>query len=114
LQAGNFNAMATPYPEPLDDEGNLWIHEQGSFAGAPFLMRDAGKIIDISGTPLFFEVAGIRKAFTAHPTDAKGRWFPALTVLECESIPDGARYVIWDESDGGKIPVFGAKLRRFQ
>jgi hypothetical protein len=107
--------MATPYPEALDDQGNIHIRLDGSFAGAPFLMRDAGRVIDISGTPLFFEIPalGFRRAFATHPADAKARWFPALTKVECDAISDGMAYVIWDESGGNRLDVFGAKIRRY-
>jgi hypothetical protein len=109
--------MALSYPEPLDDEGNIHIHVGGAFAGHPFAMRHAGgKVIDISGTPLFFEVpaAGLRKALTAHPSDPKARWIPALTKAECASIPEGAAYVIFNEESGQPIPEFGAKVKKYQ
>lgn len=108
--------MATTYPEPLDDEGNLWIHADGAFAGVPFLVRDAGRVIDISAAALFLEIptASLRKAFSVHSADAKARWLPALTKAECDTIPDGAAYVVWDETGGGRIDLFGAKVRRYQ
>jgi hypothetical protein len=116
LQAGNFIPMSTAYPEPLDDDGNLWIHADGAFAGAPFMMRDAGRVIDLSQSALFLEItaAGVRKAFAVHPSDSKARWLPALTQAECAPIADGAAYVIWDETGGGRIDLFGAKVRRYQ
>lgn len=109
--------MPLSYPEPIDEEGNSWIHAQGGFAGAPFLMRTPnGRVIDISAAPLFLEIASanLRKAFTAHPSDTKGRWIPAITQAEATAIKDAAAYVIWDETGGSRVDLFGAKVRRYQ
>lgn len=107
--------MAIQYPEPLGDDGNIHIHAAGSFVGAPFMMREAGKVIDISVMPLFFEIPAInfRRAFTAHPTDAKARWMPAMTKAECANIADGMAYIIFDESSGQPVDIFGGKVRRY-
>ena len=108
--------MTTPYPEPLDDDGNINVHALGSFAGAPFAVREDGRIVDISATPLFFEIPVInfRRAFAPHPTDAKARWFPPMTKAECAAVPmDGAAYVIFDETGGGRADLFGALFMRY-
>jgi hypothetical protein len=109
--------MPLNYPEPMDDEGNIYIHVHGAFAGHPFAMRQAGgKVIDISATPLFFEVpaTGFRRALALHPSDPKARWIPALTKAECSLIPHGSTYIIFNEESGQPIPEFGAIIRKHQ
>ncbi len=108
--------MTTTYPDVIDDDGTLAIHSDGAFAGAPVFVREGGVIADLSGTPLFFEIPalGFRRALAVHPTDTKGRWIPALTKAECAPIPDGARWVIFDESSGQPVDLFGASIRRYR
>jgi hypothetical protein len=109
--------MATPYPEPIDDEGNINVHADGAFPGAPFMIRENGAVIDASAIPLYFEIPsiGFRRVLSAHPTDAKARLIPALTKAECANVPmTGAPWVIFDETSGQAIDVFGARFNRYR
>lgn len=108
--------MALAYPDPLDDEGNINVHETGALAGLGFSIRENGRVIDASAMPLFFEVPEVafRKALAAHPTDAKARWL-SLTKAECAGIPlAGAKYVIFDETGGQPVDLMKGEFRRYR
>jgi hypothetical protein len=109
-------SMAIHYPDVIEEDGSLAIHSDGAFAGAPLFVREGGVITDLSTTPLFFEIPaiGFRRVLAAHPTDTKGRWIPALTKAECASIPNGAKWVIFDESSGQPVDLYGATIRRYR
>lgn len=108
--------MTNPYPDVIDDEGTLAIHADGAFAGAPVFIREGGVIADLAAVPLYFEIPaiGFRRALSTHPTDPKGRMIPALTKAECAAIADGMRWVIFDETSGQPIDLFGSTFRRYR
>ncbi len=109
--------MAKPYPDPIDLDGNINVHMLGGFGGAPVQIREGGRVINISALLLFFEIPqiGFRRALGSHPTDSMARMLPKMTAAECAAIPEsGANYIIWDETGGERLDLWGGRFQRYQ
>ncbi len=104
------------YPEPLDDDGTINVHAEAGLAGIPIRLRENGRVIDISATPIWFEVSAVSfaKLLAAHPTVATDRQL-SLTAAEAAAIPDGARWVLLDKTaPATPVELMFGRVRKYQ
>lgn len=101
-------------PPVVNDQGNINVHHHEGCTIPIEFQNQSGEPIDISNTPMFFEIphGTFRKALDPDPSNPFGRIL-SLSPLELTSIPNGANFCIADETNP-QLPIHRWEGRLFK